>query len=37
MPINELNADTVFWGGIFFILSSIAVGILIRLYFAKQR
>ncbi len=37
MPMNELNNDTVFWSGIAFMVASIVVGILIKLYFSKQR
>ena len=37
MPLNELNTDGVFFSGIAFMVLSFLVGILIRLYVAKQR
>jgi len=37
MLMNDLNNDGVFWAGVAFVVVSIVVGILIKVYVSKQR
>ena len=37
MPINELNTDGVFWAAVFFMLSSMALTVYLKLYFRSKK